>query len=213
MDVTTLDSDLLPNSSLEEDPKSEAAEIGSQQQQYTGMDIIPDAVLFSGIRRAPTPTLYPIFITKTQAQNTPSVASMLVGGALNPRRDMVGWETLEPSGWVDRFVIQASRADNPPGTHAQMRRINISEAYNPHRTIVSFKDVGNSGWTSRLSFFAWPTGQPNIVLVSVGRTANPWRCKFELGRHIGTHPSDRGWTEFLESRVPMDGVRVIRRVF
>ncbi|KAF8241911.1 hypothetical protein K440DRAFT_665080 [Wilcoxina mikolae CBS 423.85] len=133
-----------------------------------------------------------------------NVQSLVIGGALKPRRDMVAWDNIEGHGWVTRFRVNVLTSDHED--HPMVRRLNVGEAHGPHRVITSWGRVDVDGWTPKLSFFVWPEARRGTTLVAVGEARDPHRSKFELGRRIGTRPEDQGWTEKLVFWVPSDSI-------
>ena len=60
--------------------------------------------------------------------------------------------------------------------------------------------VLSPGRTAKLNFYAFDTPpshtRKNSIMIAVGQAGVSWpRCKFELGRHIGTGLEDLEWVE------------------
>lgn len=123
---------------------------------------------------------------------------------------MATWcNTLEDVGWVNRFRLQVFNQD--PSLSPSIIRVHVGEAWNPHRITVSFteEDARSRGWSPKLSFYAFkePPAEGSYVMIAVGEARGPYRCKFELGRHIGTKPGDEGWWERCVFWVPAQCVQ------
>jgi len=110
---------------------------------------------------------------------------------------MATWsDTLEVAGWVNRFRLQVFNQD--PSLSSSIIRVYVGEAWDPHRIIVSFteEDARSRGWSPKLNFYAFkePPAEGSYIMIAVGEAHGPHRCKFEIGRHIGTKPGDGGWS-------------------
>lgn len=115
-----------------------------------------------------------------------------VGGALGPRRDMLGWASHEQDkwGWTKRFVFKAFKFSEV-GTI----KITIAESSEgPHRSNAFLPTSNVSvGWTKeRIHFYAFESWRPNTEMISVGYADDPERCIYVRGDHANKLS---GWSE------------------
>jgi len=118
---------------------------------------------------------------------------------------MAAWfHSLEKCGWVNRFWLQVFNQE--PSLSSSIVRVHVGEAWDPHRIPVTLteEDARSNGWNPRLNFYAFkePPAEGSYVMVAVGVARDPYRCKLEVGRHIGTKPGDEGWWEGCVFWVP-----------
>ncbi|RPB27804.1 hypothetical protein L211DRAFT_833783 [Terfezia boudieri ATCC MYA-4762] len=132
----------------------------------------------------------------TSCSSPCSIFIISVGGALDPRRDMVNnGIDLEQRGWISRFRLAVfDRSPHP----VYGQQIFVSEGTSPHRIWVSKDNSERDGWTPKLDFWAYSHDVGNCVMIAVGQATKPCcRCKFEIGRRIGNAPEDKDWKEIF----------------